>query len=470
MLTSASQAQPDRTTYMIDEPVFGGRAYVIEDGRSNQELVVLVHGLGDIAADTWKGVIPELAKRFHVLAFDLPGFGRSGKDNQLYSPDNYVAFIDYLVTKLGHQQFMLIGHSMGGNIALRYTTTYPQKVKRLMLVDAAGILHRITYSNFLTHFGIRMLPQFYSSQSVDMQDIAALVIGQLAARHGMLEMGEQMLLSDPQLRQSILGGDSTAIAAYAMIMADYSDRLRGLKTPTLIIWGKQDNVIPVRTGKVLATSLKNAGLIIFDETGHVPMEEKPQRFNEWVMRFADSSDGEFNRILENTRYVIDNSQPNNSERIVHCKNQDDQLYVGDFKLMIIENCNNIEIDSARIKSLTIKNSQVTLNNCVVASDGKAALIQDSRVQINGCKITGAPALAFKNAHLDIAGSELLSVNGAALQNMSTQRAPAKQLPLPGPFSSIERFDTVLFSLTHLSSKYLDKQLHGPVNIEPNQTW
>jgi len=455
---------------MIDEPVFNGQAYVIEDGRDNRDLVVLVHGLGDRASDTWANVIPELARRFHVLAFDLPGFGRSSKDNQLYSPDNYVAFIDFLVTKLGYQEFMLVGHSMGGNIALRYTSTYPQKVRRLMLVDAAGILHRVTYSNFLTHFGIRMLPQFYSSQSGDIQDIASLIIGQLAARNGMMEMGEQMLLNDPRLRQKILGGDASTIAAYAMIMTDYSDRLRGLKIPTLIIWGKQDNVIPLRTGKVLATNLTNAGLVIFDETGHSPMTEKPSRFRHWLTRFAESSDSEFQTIIENARYTVDDSVPNDSERIVHCTNKENQLYVGDFRQLVIENCRNIEIDSARIKSLTIMNSTVTLNNCVVRSDGKGLLIQDSQVQVNGCKMSGAPALAFKNSRIDIAGSELLSTTGAAIQNLSTQKAPARKLPLPPPLESIEQYDTVLFSLTRLSSRYMDKTLHGPVNIEPNQSW
>jgi pimeloyl-ACP methyl ester carboxylesterase len=455
---------------MVDEPVFNGQAYVIEAGRQNKELVVLVHGLGDRAAQTWESVVPQLAQQYHVLTFDLPGFGHSSKTNQLYSPDNYVAFIDFLVKRLGHQEFMLVGHSMGGNIALRYTTTYPQKVRRLMLIDAAGILHRVTYSSFLAHYGVKLLPQFYPSQSGDMREITALLLGQLAARNGFMEMGEQMLLNDPRLRQSILGGEPTTIAAYAMIMADYSERLRGLKTPTLVIWGKQDNVVPLRTGKVLATSLVNAGLVIFDQTGHVPMAEKPARFKEWLARFTQSSDSEFQQILDNTRYLIDTTQPNDSERIVHCQNQSDQLYVGDFKVMIIENCKNVEIDSARIKSLTIKNSDVTLNNCVVQSEGKAVLVEDSSVQVNGCNIIGSPALAFRKAQLDIAGSELKSVTGAALQNLSTERAPPQKTPLPGSLATIERFDTVLFSLSRLSSRYLDKQLHGPVNIEPNQSW
>ena len=467
---SLVNAEPDRVSYMLDEPVFKGQSYIVEAGREHQQMIVLVHGLGDIASDTWNEIIPQLARHYHVVSFDLPGFGRSSKHNALYSPDNYAAFIDFLVSKLGQQQFMLVGHSLGGNIALRYATMYPHKVSRLMLIDAAGVLHRIAYSNFLAHFGIKLLPQFYPQQSEDIQSITNLLIGQIAARNGFLDMGEKMLLNDPRLRQTILGGEPSAIAAYAMIMTDYSGLLRPLQVPTLILWGKQDQVIPLRTGKVLATNLPHAGLVVFDETGHSPMHEKPARFNSWLKRFTDSSDSEFARLLETTRYAIDDKVENNSERIIHCQNQDNQLYVGDFKLMIIDNCQNVEIDSARIKSLSIKNSQVTMNNSMVNSEGKAVFVQDASLQINGCSISGSPALAFNRARLDIAGSELLSRTGAAIQNLASQREPAINLPLPAPMSSIEQHDTILFSMTHLSSRYTNKELHGPVNIEPKQTW
>lgn len=470
LLFSSVRATPNRATYMMDEPIFNGQSYIVEDGRQNKEMIVLVHGLGDIAADTWNGIVPELAKYYHVVRFDLPGFGRSSKTNALYSPDNYVAFIDYVVEKMGKQNFMLVGHSLGGNIALRYASTHSQKVKRLMLIDAAGVLHRVAYSNFLVHFGIKVLPQFYAQQSDDIKSIADLFIGQLAAQNGLFEMGEKMLISDPRLRQTILGGEPSAIAAYAMIMTDYSDRLRGMKVPTLILWGKQDRVIPLRTGKVLATSLQNSGLVVFDQTGHSPMHEQPTRFYSWLERFTSSTDAEFNQLLETTRYRLDKDSSNTSERIVHCQNQNNQLYVGDFKLMIIENCNNVEIDSARIKSLTIKNSQVTLNNCQINSDGKAVFIENANVQINGCQISGSPALSVKNAELDIAGSELISLTGAAIQNLATQREPSKKSSLPGPLAIIDQHDTILFSMTRLSSKYTERQFHGPVVLEPKQVW
>ena len=320
MLSAALQAKPDRKSYLLDEPVFNGQAYVQEAGRKNSELIVLVHGLGDRAASTWDRFIPELASQYHVLSFDLPGFGRSSKGNHLYSPDNYVAFIDYVVRQTGHKQFMLVGHSLGGNIALRYASTYPQQVRRLMLVDAAGVLHRITYSNFLAHFGIQVLPQFYPQQNEDLKSVTGLLLGELAARNGWVEMGERYMLQNADLRQSILGGNPSAIAAYAMIMTDYTDQMQAMQVPTLILWGKDDQVIPLRTAKVLATTLPNAGLVVFDQTGHSPMHEKPQRFAQWLLRFAEGDEKTFQQVIDTTRYKIDTQQNNVSERIVHCKN------------------------------------------------------------------------------------------------------------------------------------------------------
>lgn len=461
-------AQDDSRRYLLDEPVFNGKSYVIEAGRKNPELIVLVHGLGDMAASTWEPFIPELARHYHVLSFDLPGFGRSSKSNELYSPDKYVAFIDYVVKKTGHKRFMLVGHSLGGNIALRYASTHPDKVKRLMLIDAAGVLHRVTYSNFLAHFGIRILPQFYPQQEDDLKSITSLIWGELAANNGLFEYGERLMLQDPGVRQSVLGGNPSAIAAYAMIMTDYSDSLAGLNVPTLILWGRDDKVIPLRTAKVLATNIPRAGLVVFDQTGHSPMHEQPTRFRQWLSRFAGNSEQAFAQLIANTRYVIDRSVDNISERVVHCKNTNNQLYVGDYKALIIENCQNVEIDSARIKSLSISHSSVTLNNCDINSNGKGILVQNSDVQINGCRISGSPAVSFIDSSVDIAGTQLLSTTGAALQNLSRQ--PGSGRTLPGPLNGLTARDTVLFSLTQLSSHYSEKHLHGPANIKPGQYW
>ncbi len=467
-LTSSLYAGNDYSEYFIDEPVFGGKSRIIEAGRDNKELIVLVHGLGDRAAGTWNKIIPQLSTRYHVLTFDLPGFGQSSKSNQLYSPDNYVAFIQYVVRQSGHETFLLVGHSMGGNIALRYAVTYPHKVKRLMLVDTAGILHRITFANYLAHFGIKLLPELSPQQGAGIRSLAGALLGELARRHNFLESGEKMVLNDPFLRQKIFGGNPSAIAAYAMSMTDFSDSLSSIKIPTLIVWGENDDVTPIRIARVLATNLKNSGLVIIGNAGHVPMADKPEEFNWWLTKFVLTSDVEFNQVLFEQRYKIDTQTPINSKRIASCKNNSQTLFRGEYRLITIDNCRGVEIDSARIQSLTIRNSQVTMNNCYLNSPGKAMLAINSDIQMNGCLIVGQPAIEFRKTPMDIAGSWLRS-EGTALKN--ADEPPKEKRPRPGPIPGFEENDTTLmFSVSHLNSRYFDKILHGPVNFLPEQAW
>lgn len=458
----------DSKHYFINDPIFGGKAYIVEAGRQHKELVVLVHGLGNRASDTWEKLIPRLSDHYRVLTFDLPGFGHSSKSNQLYSPDNYVAFINFLVKKTGYKQFMLVGHSMGGNIALRFAVTYPNKVKRLMLIDAAGVLHRSTYTTYLTHYGIQLLPQVYAQQENDIRSVAGAILGELAQQNTVLQAGEEMVLNDPMLRQKLMGGNPTIIAAYAMMMTDYSKSLTSLKVPTLLLWGRDDNVVPLRTGKVLATNLPNAGLIVLSHAGHVPMRDQPLIFANWLQRFATESVSDFQTLLAEKRYHLDPSVKNTSQRVASCRNNSREIFSGNYKQLTIDNCDNVVIDSARIRSVIIRNSQVVMNNCVVRRNGKAMQIEHSDVQINGCTINGSPAIEFNKAQLDIAGTVIKS-RGAALINSDdsplTQPSRSGPLALPDPNDT-----TIIFSVSYLSSKYYEKILHGPINFKPGQAW
>jgi hypothetical protein len=124
------------------------------------------------------------------------------------------------------------------------------------------------------------------------------------------------------------------------------------------------------------------------------------------------------------------------------------------------------IDSARIGTLTIRNSQVVLNNCLVKSTGKAILVSGSDLQINGCTIAGSPAIEFRDSQLDIAGSKLKS-DHAALKN--ADEAIVTQQPQTGPLALLNSSGaTIIFSVTYLNSKYYEKILHGPVNFKPEQ--
>jgi pimeloyl-ACP methyl ester carboxylesterase len=127
--------------------VFGGRVVLYRAGRRGAEPVVLVHGLGKIGARDWAHVIPALASRYEVYALDLPGFGASDKGNHLYSPANYARVLDSLLAERVRRPFNLVGHSMGGVIALTFAADYPERVRRLVVADVAGCTARCTASS-----------------------------------------------------------------------------------------------------------------------------------------------------------------------------------------------------------------------------------------------------------------------------------------------------------------------------------
>ena len=114
----------------IREPIFNSKIYFYESGKGHAKSVVLIHGIGDEGAEIWKNLIPELENKYHVVALDLPGFARSSKENDLYSPQNYAAFINWIVKKYTKGPLYIIGHSLGGAIALYYAGTYPENLER----------------------------------------------------------------------------------------------------------------------------------------------------------------------------------------------------------------------------------------------------------------------------------------------------------------------------------------------------
>ena len=121
---------PDSREAFIFDPIFKGDVYLHEAGRHHAISVVLVHGVGDRGATIWDPLIQGLSKNYHTVTFDLPGFGRSSKKNVLYSPTSYAAFIKYVVDRCVRDSFILVGHYLGGAIALRFAATYPKDLRQ----------------------------------------------------------------------------------------------------------------------------------------------------------------------------------------------------------------------------------------------------------------------------------------------------------------------------------------------------
>jgi pimeloyl-ACP methyl ester carboxylesterase len=141
---AALAGEPEPQSFFAVDPVFNSRTYIEQWGDPADPPVILVHGLGDSAARDWRYLAPALADNFYVIAFDLPGFGRSQKYNALYTPDTLARVVAWVADAYVERPFALIGHSMGGTIALNYASTHSDRLTRLVLIDAAGVLHRTT--------------------------------------------------------------------------------------------------------------------------------------------------------------------------------------------------------------------------------------------------------------------------------------------------------------------------------------
>ena len=376
------------TAERVPVPVFGGRVMLYRAGKRGAEPVILIHGLGTPAARDWAEVIPVLATTYDVYALDLPGFGASDKGNHLYSPSNYVRVIDALFSERLRRPANVVGHSMGGLIALSYAAAYPDRVRRLVVADVAGVLHRSVYGEFLA----RAIAQSKVGDSPWFEMLAKVI----ATQAENLPAKGPMSLELPQVRQRMLRGDPGAIAAMALVEHDMSRSLRTIRTPTLIIWSSNDNVAPPRTGQVLASAIPGARLAIVNEAGHAPQLTQPERFNALLRE-------ELRGKLEIRPYAQQLGPPSGGQS-ASCVSERGRQFSGDYEEIVLRGCVDVEISDARIGRLVASRSQARVVNSHVR-DGVEA--HDSRLEFTGGSLAGDPPLFLDETNIDAAALRFL---------------------------------------------------------------
>ena len=430
-------AAPVLAETVVTEPVFHGKARVFTAGPESAPIVVLVHGLGDKAARDWDGLIAVLARDHRVVTFDLPGFGRSSKGNELYSPENYAAFLRYLVVEHIHTRpFSLVGHSMGGAIALRYAARYPQDVTALVLVDVPGILHPMAYSKYLSHLGINFLPSLYPAQNDHLGNLMSSVLGLMEK----VKLAPEAIVANPKLRQSFLNAEPAKIAGLALALEDFSADLPRVQTPVLVLWGGRDTLAPLRNGRVLSANLPHAQLEVFDASGHTPMDDVPESFNSRVAAFLNFP------VLERRLDTLQREllQPV-STRTGTCKGQRGATFEGDYDRITIHRCRDTLIRNARVRELRISDAAVNIEDSLIGGTDGGLSVDDARVTITSSVIEGRVAITAVGAHLDIAGSRIVGTEAALV-------APLKS--------------EVLFSVSRVQSPHFRGSLHGLRIVAP----
>lgn len=398
------------------EPVFRGEACVYEINKQAKETVVLVHGL-NARAESWVSQVAALKDDYHVISFDLPGFGKSSRGNRLYSPTNYARFIHFITRKYIGRPFYLIGHSMGGAISLRYSAMYPSDVKRLILADVGGVLHQYSFAKSIAFKWLKLLQELTVWAIPSLQDMPAVddMANTLFQSLEWLPIDIRDALQVPELRAVILNGNSIPIAGAAVSSENLSGTIRSNRIPTLIIWGAYDLVTPIRAGTILEAKMTNAYMKVLPHSAHSPMSDQPVEFNQLMLKHLRSSDSELKKNFEK------NIAFKYSNKIGRCSNGGKKVFQGSYLRIELNNCKKAIIRNASVGSIVAKNSDIEIEKSQIITKDIAVTLFDSTLYITASDISAAIGIQTVRSHVDVAGVDF-KVNTAAINNLGQSDA------------------------------------------------
>ena len=272
---------------MNSEPESGGYALPlhVEQYGDGHRQIMLLHGFG-ANSYTWRGWIGALAKEHAVWSVELKGHGSApAPPDDLYSPHDHADLVQRLIVQKDLRELTLVGHSMGGGIALLValrlleegrlerlvlvsSSAYPQRLPPFIALAAQGRLSEWVFRFFPKRLLIRWVLRsiVFDPQSVTDTQIAAYAEPLYDAAH----------------RTALI---KTALRIIPPDLAEVTARIREIDLPTLLLWGRHDRVVPLDVAERLLAALPNAQLEIMEDCGHVPPEELPKKSLEIVLKF-----------------------------------------------------------------------------------------------------------------------------------------------------------------------------------------
>ena len=265
-------------TVTVDEiPLHGNLVRYAHAGTSGP-VVALVHGIASRAAQ-WHQVMALLGDGFQVIAPDLLGHGLSAKPRTDYSLGAHACGLRDLLAALGHDRVTLVGHSLGGGIAMQFAYQFPERVERLALIDAGGLGQEV--SPFLRAASLPgselVLPLLTAPPVRAVGRFMDRLIGGYLPATVRETMGSFGSLGDPATREAFVHTARSVIDVRGQ-RVDGRDRLYlAVDLPLLVVWGARDAIIPLSHGEGVAASVPTARFEVFEDAGHFPHLTEPAR-------------------------------------------------------------------------------------------------------------------------------------------------------------------------------------------------
>jgi len=257
------------------------RVRYVDRGKTTSPVVVLIHGFAS-SLDAWNAVMPALEKRgFRVIAIDLKGFGWTDRPEGDYSPDAQAKLVYALLDQRGVQNASIVAHSWGSSVALAAALQQPDRVNRLALYDAWIYEEQLpTFFHWARADGIgeTMFALWYKERPDD-----KIVQAFYDPKYVTEKLVEEV--------EAALDRPGTVAAALAAVRgqryAALQSKYRTIKKPTLLLWGREDVVTPLRFGERLSREMPHAKLLVYPQCGHFPMIEALSASNEDLVDFLE---------------------------------------------------------------------------------------------------------------------------------------------------------------------------------------
>jgi pimeloyl-ACP methyl ester carboxylesterase len=256
--------------------------------------LVLIHGITN-SSQSWEPAMRLLARDFDVIAPDLPGHGESDRQRGDHSLGGHACVMRDLLHVLGVERATVVGHSLGGGVAMQFAYQFPDMVERLVLVGSGGLGREVSplIRSAALPFAEQVLPLLTARPLIEAGTAVAGLIGRLGFKPGadLAEVSRGVAsLGDTERRAAFVRTVRSVISPLGQRVTATDRLYLAADLPTLIVWGDRDPIIPVEHGRGAHALLPNSRLEIFEGAGHFPQLDDPLHFAELVTEFVAGTD------------------------------------------------------------------------------------------------------------------------------------------------------------------------------------
>jgi pimeloyl-ACP methyl ester carboxylesterase len=261
-------------------------------GPARAPVVVLLHGIAG-SSDTWRDILPRLAARPRVIAPDLLGHGRSAKATGDFSLGAHANVIRDLLEAIGAERATIVGHSLGGGVAMQFAYQFPERCERLVLVSSGGLgreVNAVLRAAALPGADV-VLPWLcvVGRHSVGKLMHAFGKLGMRASADLEESWRSFVSLEEPEARRAFIRTARSVIDLGGQSVSAMDRLYLAAGLPTLIVWGAKDPLIPVRHAHEAHERLRGSRLEIFEHAGHFPYHDEPERFADLLAEFVKTT-------------------------------------------------------------------------------------------------------------------------------------------------------------------------------------